>query len=201
MDTLFKLTGALVNVSRKQILITELGTVEQKCPNGTGLRALSSFLRVVFSSSAPHLRDRVNRCYKIYIEREQEKQTVVDGSANIEKPHPKAKIINVWCFSAAFGYQVYLYLLIYNNSYLYKYKLHDKLRFFFRIQFLLKQNIRSIIFTSGTLAPLKPLTIEMDIQNSIQLINPHIVKPSQVAVKVVGYGPDDVLLESSFRNR
>lgn len=103
MDHLHQLIGALVNVSRKQLLVTENGIVVQKCPSGIGLRAISSFLRVVFSSSAPHLRDRVNRCYKIFIEREPDKQTIVDGVETTEKPHPKAKIINVWCFSAAFG--------------------------------------------------------------------------------------------------
>lgn len=72
---------------------------------------------------------------------------------------------------------------------------------FFRIQYLLEQNLRSLILTSGTLAPLKPLIIEMNMPNSIELENPHIVKPSQVFVKVVGYGPDNVLLDSSYKNR
>lgn len=92
-----------MNESRKLSLVTENGVILQKCPNGTGLRAILTFLRIVFSSSAPHLRDRVKQCYIVYIEREKEKKTIVNGVATTEKPHPKAKIVNFWCFSAAFG--------------------------------------------------------------------------------------------------
>ncbi|XP_055298263.1 regulator of telomere elongation helicase 1 homolog isoform X2 [Sitodiplosis mosellana] len=172
LDHLHGLIGTLVNASRNQILVTESGYVSQKCPSGIGLRALSSFLRVVFSSSAPHLRDRVIRCYKIYIEREPDKKTTVYGVTTVEKAHPKAKIINVWCFSAAFG-----------------------------MQYLLQQNLRSLIFTSGTLAPLKPLITEMEIPNPVQLVNPHILRPFQVSVKIVSCGPDNEMLKSNYDNR
>lgn len=69
------------------------------------------------------------------------------------------------------------------------------------MQYVLKQNLRSLIFTSGTLAPLKPLIAEMDIPNSIELINPHIINEFQVSVKIISRGPDGILLNSNYENR
>lgn len=84
-------------------MITNDGFVAQKGPSGYGLRALSSFLRVVFSSSAPDLKDEVNKCYKVHIEPEQDKKIVGHGVLTTEKPHPNAKRINFLCLSAKFG--------------------------------------------------------------------------------------------------
>lgn len=69
------------------------------------------------------------------------------------------------------------------------------------MQFLMKQNPRSVIFTSGTLTPLKPLITEMDVPNSIELVNPHILRPFQVSVKIVESGPDRRMLKSNYNNR
>lgn len=65
----------------------------------------------------------------------------------------------------------------------------------------MQQGIRSLILTSGTLAPLKPIITEMDIQFPIHLENPHIIQSFQVFPKIVGYGVDDVLLDAAYRNR
>lgn len=103
LDILSKLIGALVNLSRKEYKVTEDGIVTQKGPSGYGLRALSSFLRVAFSSSAPDLKDEVNKCYKVHIEPEPDKKSIVNGVLNTEKPHLNAKIIHLLCLSAKFG--------------------------------------------------------------------------------------------------
>ncbi|KXJ71470.1 hypothetical protein RP20_CCG020471 [Aedes albopictus] len=66
---------------------------------------------------------------------------------------------------------------------------------------LLGRNARSIILTSGTLAPLKPLISELDIPIAVRLENPHIIDGSQVCVKIVGQGPDKEMLNSSYSNR
>lgn len=80
--------------------------------------------------------------------------------------------MNYWCFSPGFGmYQ------------------------------LLGKNVRSIILTSGTLAPLKPLISELGIPVSERLENPHIVSKSQICVKVVSCGPDREPLCSNYENR
>lgn len=69
------------------------------------------------------------------------------------------------------------------------------------MQHLQRQKIRNLILTSGTLAPLKPIITEMEIQNPVQLTNPHIIKDIQIMVKVVSSGPDCAMLNSSFKYR
>lgn len=69
------------------------------------------------------------------------------------------------------------------------------------MQHLQRQKIRNLILTSGTLAPLKPIITEMEIQNPVQLTNPHIIRDIQIMVKVVSSGPDHAMLDSSFKYR
>lgn len=69
------------------------------------------------------------------------------------------------------------------------------------MQSLLEQGIRCIILTSGTLAPLKPLITELGINVGVQLENPHVVTNKQICVKILGTGPDGVLLNSGYQNR
>lgn len=69
------------------------------------------------------------------------------------------------------------------------------------MQHLVGKNVRSIILTSGTLAPLKPLITELDIPISVNLENPHIVGHSQVCVKIISHGPDKEQLTSNYENR
>lgn len=69
------------------------------------------------------------------------------------------------------------------------------------MKYLLKENIRCLILTSGTLAPLNALTREMDFSIPIRLTNPHIIEDSQVYVKVIDSGPDGELLDSRYSNR
>lgn len=147
---------------------------------GTGLQHMSEFLTIVFASSEPGFRERVDRCYKVYIDAEQPKQTrgsKVNESGWIQpkatfKSKMTAKVISYWCFSPGFG-----------------------------MQHLLGKNIRSIILTSGTLAPLKPLIAELGIPIDFRLENPHIVSGSQVLVKIIGQGSDKETLNSNFQNR
>lgn len=82
----------------------------KKAPQGIGLKAFSSFLKVAFSSSTSHLKDRIDRCYNVHIENElnfvqSQLQRVVTQK---HKPNACAidgtgKVVNFWCFSAAFG--------------------------------------------------------------------------------------------------
>lgn len=69
------------------------------------------------------------------------------------------------------------------------------------MEHLTGNNVRCIILTSGTLAPLTPLISELDIPIDIKLENPHIVDKSQVCVKVITKGPDKVVLNSNYQNR
>lgn len=104
IETLQKLMAYLVEYSR--------GVA--KCPKGIGLQAVLDFLQTSYSSSAPDLRERVNRAYKVYIQYEPEKKK--NENENKRKRSKKSnakedgeedvknrKIINFWCFSAEFG--------------------------------------------------------------------------------------------------
>lgn len=71
----------------------------------------------------------------------------------------------------------------------------------FRIKHLFQQEIRSLILTSGTLAPLRPLISEMEIPNPLHLENPHIIDQSQVLVKIVERGADGELFDTRYSNR
>lgn len=66
---------------------------------------------------------------------------------------------------------------------------------------LLRQGVKCIILTSGTLAPLPPLISELEMKVDVTLENPHIVNKNQVCVKIVMKGPDNELLNCSYRNR
>lgn len=66
---------------------------------------------------------------------------------------------------------------------------------------LLRQGIKCIILTSGTLAPLQPLISELEIKADVQLENPHIVTKKQVCVKIISKGPDNEPLNCNYRNR
>lgn len=65
----------------------------------------------------------------------------------------------------------------------------------------MRRGVRSVILTSGTLAPLPPLISELDLNVQITLENPHIVKDNQVCIKVLTKGPDGELLNCSYQNR
>lgn len=92
--------------------------------------------------------------------------------ASTSTQHKPTKIFNYWCFAPRFG-----------------------------MSNLLSHNVRSVILTSGTLAPFKPLISELAIKVDQQLENPHIIKESQVAVRIVSAGPDEEPLHSSYLNR
>ncbi|XP_050076273.1 regulator of telomere elongation helicase 1 homolog [Anopheles maculipalpis] len=151
---------------------------------GAGLQALADFLEVVFAGNSPEYRQSVERCFRVHIELEETKQSTkgnvkrADGwtatKQNVPKPATKStsKVINFWCFNPGFG-----------------------------MRQLLDSGTRSIILTSGTLAPLKPFISELNMPVAVCLENPHIIDRSQVYVKVISHGPDRMELNSCFKNR
>lgn len=162
-----------------QFLASDAESKNSVFRHGVGLQKLHELLVIVFSSTSEDFRSRVAKCYKVYIEYEQAKPT--RGKKNddgwiqakaVNTPKTTAKVINYWCFSPGFG-----------------------------MQYLLGKNVRSIILTSGTLAPLKPLISELDIPISVNLENPHIVDSSQVCVKIISHGSDKEMLNSNYENR
>lgn len=180
---------------------------------GLGIQKLHELLTIVFAGASDDFRARVSKCYKVYIELEQTKPS--RGKHNddgwiqpkaVTTPKGAAKVINYWCFSPGFGYDIFDNIVFPNfdcpisNLTFVKIKINNLLSLF-RMQYLLGRNVRSIILTSGTLAPLKPLISELDIQISEKLENPHIVGPSQVCVKIISHGSDKEKLISNYENR
>lgn len=78
---------------------------------GTGLQYIYEFLQIVFASSAEDLRQRMDRCYKVYIEFEQQKPVRANKpnesgwiqSKTTTKAKSFAKSVSFWCFSPGFG--------------------------------------------------------------------------------------------------
>ena len=60
---------------------------------------------------------------------------------------------------------------------------------------------RSLLLTSGTLAPLDSLAAELGLPFPVTLENPHVVPDEHVWAAVLGTGPGRVPLNSSFRSR
>ncbi|XP_050344952.1 regulator of telomere elongation helicase 1 homolog [Nymphalis io] len=142
---------------------------------GVGLQKIVDLLNVVFSGMSHAYKERIKLCYKVHVQIEDKKNNKkTDGWGALKTTSSKSaeRILSYWCFSPGFG-----------------------------MKQLLDQNVRSIILTSGTLAPLKPLISELGIPIGVHLENPHIVKANQICVKIIGNGPDTVQLNSNYQNR
>lgn len=61
--------------------------------------------------------------------------------------------------------------------------------------------VRSVILTSGTLAPLDSFALELKLPFEVRLENPHVIGPDQIWVGVVSSGPSGRSLNSSYRTR
>jgi regulator of telomere elongation helicase 1 len=61
--------------------------------------------------------------------------------------------------------------------------------------------IRSLVLTSGTLAPMRAFSSELGVPFAITLENGHVIGKNQVLGSVICSGPDNVRLSSSFRIR
>lgn len=142
---------------------------------GVGLQKIVDLLNVVFSGTTQAYKERVKLCYKVHVQIEDKKnakKTDGWGALKVANSKTSERVLSYWCFSPGFG-----------------------------MKQLLEQNVRSIILTSGTLAPLKPLISELGIPIGVQLENPHIVKSNQICVKIISQGPDAVPLNSNYQNR
>ncbi|CAD7091451.1 unnamed protein product [Hermetia illucens] len=146
---------------------------------GGGLQVLSDLLTIAFAGKDENADEKIKRCFKVHVDVEEVKEkktsTKKDGWITPKGgtiTKTRAKVINYWCFNPGYG-----------------------------MGQLLCSNVHSIILTSGTLAPLKPLIAELGIPISVRLENPHIVSKSQVYVKIVPFGPDKEPLISNYHNR
>lgn len=66
---------------------------------------------------------------------------------------------------------------------------------------LSKNNLRSVILTSGTLTPLSSFATEFNATFPIRLENSHIVKKWQIWAGIASHGPDGGYLNSKYNLR
>lgn len=149
---------------------------------GNGVAKMQEVIETAFSGLTngdfDQYKKEMERGYRVHVEIEPDKKSRPDTTVNVWLPSGQTKlskspkIINYWCFDPGYG-----------------------------MANVLAKNVRSIILTSGTLAPLKPLISELALRVEHRLENPHIIKSSQVAVKIVSSGPDKELLDGAYQNR
>ncbi|XP_047626579.1 regulator of telomere elongation helicase 1 isoform X3 [Phacochoerus africanus] len=66
---------------------------------------------------------------------------------------------------------------------------------------LVRQGVRTLILTSGTLAPVSSFALEMQIPFPVFLENPHVIDKHQIWVGIIPRGPDGAQLSSAFDKR
>ncbi|KAH8416818.1 hypothetical protein KR222_005993 [Zaprionus bogoriensis] len=168
---------ALLDKLVQYLMVASQHTMLRK---GGSFMLLSDLLNIVFANKEDSM-TKVHRSFKVHAEIEESKQIKQAnsgansgwlGKGNTTTVTKTAKIINFWCFNPGFG-----------------------------MEQLLNSHVRSVILTSGTLAPLKPLIAELAIPVAQHLENPHIVNQTQVYVKIIGMGPDREQLISNYKNR
>lgn len=73
---------------------------------GNALQKFCDLLRVVFAgSNSDKYRERIKKCYKVYIQIEQPKKSYKNDAWETKKiTKSDGKLISYWCFSPGFGY-------------------------------------------------------------------------------------------------
>ncbi|ELV11342.1 Regulator of telomere elongation helicase 1 [Tupaia chinensis] len=154
------------------------------CPTGAGvltntagLQRLTDILQTVFSVDPPDSSPgsgggpEALQPYKL----------VAAGSAGAMRVRaqwpsptltPTGKVLSYWCFSPGHS-----------------------------MRELVRQGVRTLILTSGTLAPVSSFALEMQVPFPVCLENPHVIDKHQIWVGVVPKGPDGAQLSSAFDKR
>uniref|UniRef100_A0A452VB14 Regulator of telomere elongation helicase 1 n=1 Tax=Ursus maritimus TaxID=29073 RepID=A0A452VB14_URSMA len=94
------------------------------------------------------------------------------GAWNSTAARKQGKVLSYWCFSPGHS-----------------------------MRELVRQGVRTIILTSGTLAPVSSFALEMQIPFPVCLENPHVIGKQQIWVGIVPKGPDGAQLSSAFDKR
>ncbi|XP_072096477.1 regulator of telomere elongation helicase 1 isoform X2 [Mobula birostris] len=148
--------------------------------NTSGLQKLSDILQIVFCIDPPEggVQDTMGlnaaKHYKVHIHPDNsgnKKQQRTDLWTS-SVTRKHGKILSYWCFCPGYS-----------------------------MAELVRQGIRSIILTSGTLSPLSSFTSEMQIPFPVRLENPHVIDKHQIWIGIVPRGPDGVQLSSAYNKR
>ncbi|KAK6307946.1 hypothetical protein J4Q44_G00212170 [Coregonus suidteri] len=151
--------------------------------NTTGLQKLADIIQLVFcvdtqegnkcANMPPNMQSTTTK-FKVHIHKDtshHKKKQNTDVWSS-SSSKKQGNVLSYWCFSPGFS-----------------------------MQELVRQGVRSIILTSGTLAPLSSFTSEMQIPFPVCLENPHVIQHDQIFVSIIDRGPDSVQLSSAFDRR
>ncbi|XP_043912911.1 regulator of telomere elongation helicase 1 [Protopterus annectens] len=146
----------------------------------SGLQKLMDIIQIVFnvdpeeclSSSA--VGKNISKYYKVHIHLDHSSQKKKSRSDlwTTSITKKQGKILSYWCFSPGFS-------------------MHE----------IIRQGVRCVILTSGTLSPLSSFTSEMQISFPVSLENPHVIDRHQIWVGIFPKGPDGIQLSSAYDRR
>ncbi|XP_025787874.1 regulator of telomere elongation helicase 1 [Puma concolor] len=148
--------------------------------NTAGLQKLSDIIQIVFSAdpaegvSSSVMGPGVSQSYKVHIHPDAGHQRTARRSDawNATASRKQGKVLSYWCFSPGHS-----------------------------MRELVRQGVRTLILTSGTLAPVSSFALELQIPFPVCLENPHVIDKHQIWVGIVPKGPDGAQLSSAFDKR
>ncbi|KAM6248742.1 regulator of telomere elongation helicase 1 isoform 2-T2 [Porphyrio hochstetteri] len=148
--------------------------------NTSGLHKLSDIIQTVFNIDSPEgttvfkPRQSVSKYYKVHFhwDNSNQKKKQRTDLWSSSSAKKQGKTLSYWCFSPG-------------------YSMHE----------LVRQGVRTIILTSGTLSPISSFTMEMQIPFPVCLENPHVIDKHQLWVGIIPKGPDGAVLTSTYERR
>ncbi|XP_023482712.1 regulator of telomere elongation helicase 1 isoform X25 [Equus caballus] len=148
--------------------------------NTAGLQKLADIIQIVFSMDPAEggpssmVGPGVSQSYKVHIHPDTSHRRTAQRSDawSTSAARKQGKVLSYWCFSPGHS-----------------------------MRELVRQGVRTLILTSGTLAPVSSFALEMQIPFPVCLENPHVIDKHQIWVGVVPKGPDGAQLSSAFDKR
>lgn len=142
--------------------------------NTAGLQKLMDIIQIVFSMDPTEGRPGISQSYKVHIHPDVGPRRAAQRSDawSAAASRKQGKVLSYWCFSPGHS-----------------------------MRELVCQGVRTLILTSGTLAPLSSFALEMQIPFPVLLENPHVIEKHQLWVGVIPRGPDGAELSSAFDKR
>ncbi|XP_077502103.1 regulator of telomere elongation helicase 1 homolog [Amblyomma americanum] len=167
----------LLDLLDKIVSFLEVNAVGAFSPRGTGLNRFVNILNSLYSveGDGSSVEAIFKKKFKVHIQKDANKKKKPSHDVWTVSSNASKKLdwcLNCWCFSPSVS-----------------------------MDNLLKQGVRCIILTSGTLSPLSSFAAELGIPFPVQLENPHVIKEEQIYVSVLSNGYDGQLLNCSYDNR
>ncbi|XP_014388295.1 PREDICTED: regulator of telomere elongation helicase 1 isoform X3 [Myotis brandtii] len=146
--------------------------------NTAGLQKLVDIIQMVFSTDpaegSSSVGPEASQSYKVHIHPDTSHRGTAHRSDawSSTASRRRGKVLSYWCFSPGCC-----------------------------MRELVRQGVRTLLLTSGTLAPVSSFALEMQIPFPVCLENPHVIDKHQIWVGIVPRGPDGAQLSSAFDKR